>query len=60
MLDELYHAGKDQVISNSFDLFLVELSSHPEDMLAAYMAEINLGINGVEINEDRIRAGIER
>ncbi|GAB1260006.1 DUF4365 domain-containing protein [Aurantivibrio plasticivorans] len=59
LLDELYHAGKDQIISNSFDQFLVELSSHPEDMLTAYMAEINLGINGVEINEDRIRTGIE-
>ena len=59
MLDELYHAGKDQIISNSFDQFQVELSAHPKDMIAAYMAEINLGVNGVKIDEDRVRTGID-
>ncbi|WP_444939193.1 DUF4365 domain-containing protein [Microbulbifer sp. JMSA002] len=59
MLKEFYHAGKDEAISNSFDQFQVELSFHPKDMLFAYMAEINLGINGVKVDEDRIRVGIE-
>ena len=58
-LDELYRSGKDQVISNSFEQFQVELSSHPKDMIPAYMAEINLGVNGVGIDEDRVREGIK-
>lgn len=59
MLNALYDAGRDAVISNSFEQFLAELSSQPPDMMMAYMAEINLGINGMEFNENRVREGIE-
>lgn len=59
MINELYNSGKDHVISNSFDQFSVELSSYPKHMLLAYMAEINLGINGVEIDKERIEFGIK-
>lgn len=58
VLKELYDLGKDEVISNSFDQFLSELNSSPKDMMFAYMAEINLGINGLEFDEDRVRTGI--
>lgn len=59
MINELYNSGKDQIISNSFDLFSVELSSYPKDMMLAYMAEINLGIDGCEIDRGRVESGIK-
>ena len=59
MLNSLYDLGKDEVISNSFDQFYAELKSFPQDVIPAYMAEINIGINGGEVSESRIRKGME-
>lgn len=59
MIHELYNAGEDDVISNSFDMFRIQLQASPKDMMLAYMAEINLGVDGFEINKKRIRDGIE-
>lgn len=58
MLDVLYEAGKDELISNSFDQFSAELSPFPIDMMLVYMAEINIAINGMEFDKDRILTGI--
>ncbi|MCY7297416.1 DUF4365 domain-containing protein [Alteromonas sp. a30] len=59
MIEGLYSAGEDIVISNTFELFEVELGEYPKDMMLAYMAEINLGIDGYKINEERVRNGIK-
>ena len=59
MLDTLYASGEDEIISNSFDQFYAELNCSPKDMMQAYMAEINIGMNGVEFDEGRVRTGIE-
>lgn len=60
MLDVLYEAGKDEIISNSFDQFSAELSSFPIDMMSLYMAEINIAINRMEFDKDRILTGITK
>lgn len=59
MLRGLYNSGEDAAISDSFDQFAAVLNSSPEAMMLAYMAEINLGINGQKFNKDRVRKGIE-
>ncbi len=59
VLDELYKCGRDQTISRSFDKFHAVLSSSDEAFLLVYMAEINLGINGMNHDETRIRKGID-
>lgn len=59
VLVKLYDAGQDALISNAFDQFSSTLGSLPGDMDLAYMAEINLGINGLSFNEVRVRRGIE-
>ena len=59
VLDELYKVGDDRTISQSFDKFRAVLGSSDEMFLKAYMAEINLGINGIEYDETRIREGID-
>jgi tetratricopeptide (TPR) repeat protein len=58
MLSELYRAGNDVAISSSFEQFAAVLDSLPGAMDLAYMAEINLGINGSSFNKDRIRQAI--
>ncbi len=59
MLTQLYEGGYDSAISKSFLQFSAVLDPLPGAMDQAYMAEINLGINGLPIDEDRIRRGIE-
>lgn len=58
-LVKLYEAGDDRAISRSFDKFRAVLGSSDKTLLLAYMAEINLGINGMECDEIRIRDGID-
>lgn len=58
VLAELYDNGQDRTISLSFDKFRAVLGSSVEFLLA-YMAEINLGINGSEFNNARVREGID-
>jgi tetratricopeptide (TPR) repeat protein len=58
LLEELYHAGKDVVISNCFNQFTAVLGSAQHEMLFAYLAEINLGINEIPFNKDRIIEGV--
>jgi len=59
ILTEIYQAGNDSVISNSFAQFAAVLGSLPGAMDLAYMAEINLGINGSSFDEARVRQGIQ-
>lgn len=59
VLAELYRAGYDAVISNSFVHFAAVLGSLPGAMDFAYMAEINLGINGLPFDEGRVRRSIK-
>ena len=59
MLAELYDRGHDRTISRSFDKFRAILGPSKEKLMHAYMAEINLGINGRECNQPRIADGIE-
>ena len=59
VLVELYESGQDKAISLSFDKFRAVLGSSDQVFLRAYMAEINLGINGPEFDVPRIREGID-
>ena len=59
MLDELYNRGHDRTISRSFDKFRAILGPSNEKFMLAYMAEINLGVNGRECSKSRIADGIE-
>ncbi len=55
----LYNCGEDKSISQSFEIFRAVLGAAPEDLIHAYMAEINLGINGVACDKSRIEEGIK-
>ncbi|MCY4398207.1 MAG: tetratricopeptide repeat protein [Gemmatimonadetes bacterium] len=59
VLVELYEGGQDRIISLSFDKFRAVLGSSDDTFLLAYMAEINLGINGTKCDQIRIRQGID-
>ena len=59
VLAELYKRGQDRTISLSFDKFRAILGTSDQAFLHAYMAEINLGINGVEFDSTRVREGID-
>ncbi len=59
LLEELYHAGKDNIISNCFDQFAAVLGSLPHGIIFAYLAEINLGINEIPFNKDRVIEGVK-
>ena len=59
MLSELYGTGHDNTISQSFEKFRAVLGHSNEKFMFAYMAEINLGINGQECDKSRIAEGIE-
>ena len=59
MLVELYRRGRDRTISQSFEKFRAVLGPSDGMFLMAFMAEINLGVNGRECDESRIRAGID-
>ena len=55
----LYNSGEDKSISRSFERFHAVLGAAPEDLIHAYMAEINLGNNGVTCDKSRIEEGIK-
>ena len=59
VLEELYKAGKDRVISDYFEEFDAVLGVIDGQMDLGYMAEINLGINGEEFDEDRVRRSLD-
>ena len=59
MLAELYERGHDRTISRSFDKFRAILGPSNGKFVLAYMAEINLGLNGRECDNARITEGIE-
>ncbi|MGQ7269969.1 tetratricopeptide repeat protein [Marinobacter sp. V034] len=59
ILVELYNDGQDAAISAAFEQFEAVLDPSSPAIDFAYMAEINLGINGHPIDESRVRAGIE-
>ena len=59
ILKELYLAGEDAVISASFARFSAVLDSVNGAMDFAYLAEINLGMNGSAFEKARVRRGIE-
>ena len=58
MLAKLYDNGHDRTISRSFDKFRSILGASNGKFMLAYMAEINLGLNGRECNKSRIVDGI--
>ena len=59
LLVMLYDKGRDRLISRSFDKFHAALQPSNKHFIYAYMAEINLGINGQECDKDRIVTAIE-
>ena len=59
ILAEFYRAGNDAIISNSFAQFAAVLNFIPGAMDLAYMAEINLGINGAPFDKDRVRQSVK-
>ena len=59
MLARLYDNGHDRTISRSFDKFHAILGASNAKFMLAYMAEINLGVNGRECNKLRIADVIE-
>lgn len=60
ILSRLYESGHDAVISDSFEQFAAVLGTSPGFMDKAYMAEINLGVNDLEFNRDRVREGMQK
>ena len=59
LLKELYDRGCDRDISSNFGKFRAVLGTSDGKLLPAYMAEINLGVNGQEVDRARIARGIE-
>ena len=58
LLLRLYKQGNDRTISRSFDQFQAVLGASNRTLMYAYMAEINLGVNGQECSKSRIADGI--
>jgi tetratricopeptide (TPR) repeat protein len=59
LLAALFQRGEDKVISANFDRFAAILDTKAGHMDNAYLAEINLGLNGRAFDEARVRTGIE-
>lgn len=59
ILVQLYEAGEDVAISNAFDKFAALLASPSDGIHLAFMAEINLAINGMPFDKARVEQGIE-
>lgn len=59
VLENLYNAGQDDVISQSFTRFDAVLKNVEGAMVSAYLAEINLGINGLSFDRKRVSRAIE-
>jgi len=60
ILETLYKKGDDTAISAAFDQFEAVLDPSPGAMDLAYMAKVNLAINGRGIDEPRVRRAIAR
>lgn len=58
ILVEMFKAGQDNKISESFTQFEAVLANCPEVIAMAYMAEINLGINGYKFDVERVKKAI--
>jgi len=58
LLEELYSRGQDRSISDNFEKFRAVLGPSDGRLVRAYMAEVNLGINGPAFDRDRIAHGI--
>lgn len=58
LLKSLFDRGEDAIISRAFNQFRIVLSAFPDAMALAYMAEINLGVNGAPFDRDRVRHGV--
>lgn len=58
ILLEMYRANQDAAISASFSKFEAALAHIPAAISLAYMSEINLGINGYQFDEERVRKAI--
>lgn len=58
ILVEMFNAGQYDKISDSFTQFDVVLGKYPGVIALAYMAEINLGIDGDRFDEKRVRKAI--
>ena len=59
LLKHLYEEGADDAISAAFDQFAAVLGPGSDAMGPAYMAEINFGMDGKDINRDRVEAAIK-
>jgi tetratricopeptide (TPR) repeat protein len=60
IVDALYESGDDAAIADVFDQLEAVLASSPDTMDRAYMAKVNLAINGGALDEPRVRRAIER
>ena len=58
ILVNLFESGRDDAISRSFNKFFAILGPSNNKLVFAYMAEINLGINGQDCCRSRIAEGI--
>ena len=58
ILVEMFKAGQYGKISDSFTQFEAVLGNYPEILALAYMAEINLGINGYRFDAERVQKAI--
>jgi tetratricopeptide (TPR) repeat protein len=59
LLTALLERGEDHVVSANFERFAAVLGLGAPEMVYAYLAEINLGVNRNAFSEDRVRAGID-
>ena len=59
MLEAFYDRGRDRAISSNFEKFRAVLGPSGGNLVRAYMAEINLGVNGQACDKGRIAQGIE-
>lgn len=60
ILDELYDKGDDAAICAAFDQFEAVLEPCPGAMDRAYMAKVNVAINGSSVDEPRVRDATRR
>lgn len=58
LLAQYYNQAADTQISAAFDRFAAVLGENSEDMSLAYMAEINLGMEGASRARNRIEAAV--
>jgi len=59
LLQELYDADDNSTISAHFEKFAAVFGAEHAAMIPCYMAEINIGMNGLTKDEERIGTGIK-